>query len=154
LTKEHLLVEKIEGSSLAKRKELSFVFLFTSFPNTRGDDYFQKVTLSKDTAVWTLSSMVFGGELRIGDDYVLNPFVKITDAEGEEVKSMTLFDGRVGSTNAKRRGFAERSIRLSALPENYRVFVGYDFYYDNQYPGDAGGPVLIEIATPQSAENK
>ena len=154
LTKEHLLVEKIKGSSLAKRKELSFIFLYTSFPNTRGDDYFQKVTLSKDSAVWTLSSTVFGGELRIGDDYVLNPFVRITDAEGEEVKTMTLFDGRVGSTNAKRRGFAERSIRLSALPENYRVFVGYDSYYDNQYSGDAGGPELIEIETPHSAGNE
>jgi hypothetical protein len=154
LTKEHLLVEKIEGSSLAKRKELSFIFLYTAFPNTRGDDYFQKVTLSKDSAVWTLSSIVFGGELRIGDDYVLNPFVRITDAKGEEVKTMVLFDGRVGSSNAKRRGFAERSVRLSALPDNYRVFVGYDSYYDNQYPGDAGGPVLIEIATSHSAENK
>ncbi len=154
LIKEYLLVEKIEGSSLAKRKELRFIFLYFSFPNTRGDDYFQKVTLSKDTAVWTLSSAVFGGELRIGDDYVLNPFVRITDTEGEEVKAMTLFDGRVGSTNSKRRGFAERSIKLSALPANYRVFVGYDSYYDNQYPGDAGGPVLIEIATPHFAENR
>jgi len=154
LTKEHLLVQKIGGSSLAKRKELNFNFLYTSFPNTRGDDYFQKVTLSKDSAVWTLSSTVFGGELRIGDDYVLNPFVRITDSGREEVKTMTLFDGRVGSTNAKKRSFAERSISLGALPEKYRVFVGYDSYYDNQYPGDAGGPELIEIATPPSTENE
>ncbi|MGB6866500.1 MAG: phospholipid carrier-dependent glycosyltransferase [Candidatus Aminicenantaceae bacterium] len=154
LTKEYPLVEKIEGSSLAKRKELRFIFLYTAFPNTRGDDYFQSVTLSKDSAAWTLSSTVFGGELRIGDDYVLNPFVRITDAEGEEVKTMTLFDGRVGSTNAKKRGFAERSIILGTLPEKYRVFVGYDSYYDDQYPGNAGGPELIEIETPPSAENE
>jgi hypothetical protein len=154
LTKEHLLVQKIEGSSLARRKELSFIFLYTSFLNTRGDDYFQKVTLSKDSAVWTLSSTVFGGELRIGDDYVLNPFVKITDAGGKEENTMTIFEGRVGSTNAERRAFAERSIRLSALPENYRVFVGYSFYYDDQYPGEAGGPELIEIVTPPSTENE
>jgi hypothetical protein len=152
LIKEYCLVEKIEGSSLAKRKELCFIFLYTAFPNTRGDDYFQRVTLSKDTAAWTLSSTVFGGELRIGDDYVLSPFVRITDAEGEEVKAMTLFDGRVGSINAKRRGFAERSVRMSALPENYRVFVGYDSYYDNQYPGETGGPLLIEIVPPHSTE--
>jgi hypothetical protein len=150
LTKEILLVDKIEGSSLAKRKELHFIFLYTAFPNTRGDDYFQLVTLSKDSAVWTLSSNVFGGELRIGDDYVLNPFVRITDAEGKEVKTMRLFDGKVGSIIAKKRGFAERSTRLRDLPKNYRIFVGYDFYYDDQHPGDAGGPELIEIVTPSS----
>ncbi len=154
LTKEYLLVQKIEGSSLAKRKELSFIFLYTSLPNTRGDDYFQTVTLSKDSAVWTLSSTVFGGELRIGDDYVLNPFVRITDAGAKEVNTMTIFDGKVGSSNADRRSFAERSTRLSVLPDNYRVFVGYDFYYDDQDPEDAGGPEIIEIVTPPSTENE
>jgi hypothetical protein len=147
LTKEYCLVQKIEGSSLAKRSELSFVFLYTSFPNTRGDDYFQNVVLSKDSPVWTLSSAVFGGELRLGDDYVLNPFVRITDTEDKDVKTMVIFDGRVGSANAKRRGFAERSVRLANLPENYRVFVGYESYYDNQYPEKSGGPELIEITT-------
>ncbi|MGD9345106.1 MAG: phospholipid carrier-dependent glycosyltransferase [Candidatus Aminicenantes bacterium] len=154
ITKEYCLVPKIEGSSLAKRSELNFVFLYTSFPNTRGDDYFQNVVLKKDSPVWTLSSTVFGGELRLGDDYVLNPFVRITDAGGDkDVKTMVVFDGRVGSADAKRRGFAERSVRLGTLPENYRVFVGYDSYYDGQYPEDSGGPELIEIAAPPSSEN-
>lgn len=154
LTKEYLLVPSVEGSSLAKRKELFFIFLYFSFPNTRGDDYFQTVVLSKDSAVWTLSSTVFGGELRIGDDYVLNPFVRITDAAGKEEKTMILFDGRVGSLDAQRRGFAERSIKLSDLPEKYRVFVGYDSYYDSQNPEEAGGPELIEIETPPSSERE
>ena len=154
LTKEYCLVQKIEGSSLAKRKELAFIFLYTSFPNTRGDDYFQNVILSKDSPVWTLSSTVFGGELRLGDDYVLKPFVRITDAEGKNVKTMVIFNGRVGSTNAKRRGLAKRAIRLIKLPKNFRVFGGYDSYYDSQYPEDAGGPELIDIPTPPFIENQ
>jgi len=154
LTKEYCLVQKIEGSSLVKRSELSFVFLYTSFPNTRGDDYFQNVVLAKDSPVWTLSSTVFGGELRLGDDFVLNPFVRITDAEAKDERTMVIFEGKVGSTEAKRRGFAERSIPLSDLPENYRVFVGYDSYYDGQYPKKSGGPEIVEITTPPSPGKK
>jgi len=154
LTKEYLLVEAIKGSTLAKRKNLKFIFLYTSFPNTRGDDYFQIVTLSKDSTVWNLYSTVFGGELRIGDDFVLNPFVQITDGDGNEFKKLSIFEGRVGSYEAKRRAFSQKSLKFFSLPENFRVFVGYDSYYDNQYPADAGGPTVIEIAVLQSGDLK
>jgi hypothetical protein len=154
LIKEYLLVDAVKGSSLVKRKNLKFIFLYTSFPNTRGDDYFQIVTLSKDSAVWNLFSTVFGGELRIGDDFVLNPFVQITNVDGNEFKKMSIFEGRVGSYEAKRRAFSHKSLRFSSLPKNFRVFVGYDSYYDNQYPENAGGPTVIEIAMPQYGEIK
>jgi hypothetical protein len=154
LIKEFVLVDMIGASTLAKRKELCFFYLYSAFPDTRGDDYFQRVTLFKDSAVWTLSSVVFGGELRLGDDYVVNPFVRITDGAGEEVKTLVLFDGKMGSTEAKKRGFAERSIKMSALPEEFRVFVGYEFYYDGQYPQEAGGPLSVEIMTPPLLENR
>jgi hypothetical protein len=154
LIKEYLLLDTIKGSTLVKRKILKFIFLYASFPNTRGDEYFQVVTLSKDSAVWTLFSTVFGGELRIGDDFVLNPFVQITDVDGNEFKKMSIFKGRVGSYEAKRRAFSQKSLRFSSLPKNFRVFVGYDSYYDNQYPAYAGGPTVIEIAVPQYEEVK
>jgi hypothetical protein len=152
LIKEYLLVDSIKGSTLAKRKNMKFIFLYTSFPNTRGDDYFQIVTLSKDSTVWNLCSTVFGGELRIGDDYVLNPFVQITEGDGNVFKKLSIFEGRVGSYEAKRRAFSQKSLKFSSLPEDFRVFVGYDSYYDNQYPEDAGGPAVIEIAIPQFKE--
>jgi hypothetical protein len=152
LIKEYLLVDTIKGSTLVKRKSLNFIFLYTSFPNTRGDDYFQIVTLSKDSTVWNLFSTVFGGELRIGDDFVLNPFVRITDVDGNEFKKMSIFEGRVGSYEAKRRAFSHKSLKFYSLPKNFKVFVGYDSYYDNQYPAIAGGPTVIEIALPQSRE--
>ena len=154
LIKEYLLVDAVKGSSLVKRNNLKFIFLYTSFPNTRGDDYFQIVTLSKDSTVWNLFSTVFGGELRIGDDFVLNPFVQITDVDGNEFKKMSIFEGRVGSYEAKKRAFSNKSLRFSSLPKNFRVFVGYDSYYDNQYPANAGGPTVIEIAVPQYGEIK
>jgi hypothetical protein len=152
LIKEFLLVDTIQGKTLVKRNTLKYFFLYTSFPNSRGDDYFQIVILSKDSTVWNLFSTVFGGELRIGDDYVLNPFVQITDVDGNEFKKLSIFEGRVGSYEAKRRAFSQKSLRFSSLPENFRVFVGYDSYYDNQYPADAGGPISIEIDVPQYTE--
>ncbi len=63
-----------------------------------------------------LLSTIFGGELRVGDDFVLNPFVEVRAGDGQEIKKMPIFKGRVGSFEAKRRAFAKKSIRFSSLP--------------------------------------
>ena len=145
LKKEYLLVEEIEESALMKRKNLKYTFLYTSFPNTRGDDYFQIITLSKDSAVWTFFSTIFGGELRVGDDYVLNPFVKISDLSGALIKKIPIFFGSVGSFKAKRKAFAKKTSQFSTLPKDFRIFAGYDYYYDDEFKEKAGGPELVEI---------
>lgn len=144
LAKEYLLAEKIDPGSLLKNN-LKYVFLYTAFPNTRGDDYFQIVTLSKTKATWTLFSTIFGGELRWGDDYVLNPIVKITDFEGKEITKLLFFKGKIGSIESEKRGPAKKSIVLPSLPNSFKIFVGYDYYFDKEYPNKAGGPELIEI---------
>lgn len=142
--KEYCLAEKIGKQSLLK-KDLNFIFLYTSLSTKHSDDYFQIVTLSKLRAYWTLFSKVFGGELRWGDDYVLNPFVQITDSEGNEITKLIVFEGRVGSQEAQRKGPVEKSKTIPSLPEEYRVHVGYDFYCDFKYQDQAGGPEKLEI---------
>jgi len=146
--KEYLLVNRIEKRSLVKKKKLNYIFLYTSFPNARGDDYFHIVEISKEKAVRSLSTIIFGNELRWGDDYVLNPFVKIIDSKGNEVKNLVIFKGRVGSLDADRRGPAKKSLDLLQLPEYFKVLVGYDYYFDQEYPERAGGPESIELMIP------
>ncbi len=142
--KEYCLAEKIGKQSLLK-KDLNLIFIYTSLSTKHGDDYFQVVTLSKLRAYWNLFSEIFGGELRWGNDYVLNPFVQITDSEGNEITKLIVFEGRVGSQEAQRKGPVEKSKPIPSLPEAYRVHVGYDFYCDFKYQDQAGGPEKIEI---------
>jgi hypothetical protein len=147
LRKESVLKENIEPAALGK-KELNFLFIYSALPGTRGDDYFQTVILAKTSSSWDFSSFIFGGELRFGDDYVLNPWAKIRDAEGREVKRLILFPGKVGSVEAKRRGPLRRSIKFPALPEPCSISVGYEYYYDRELPDKAGGPEELDITPP------
>jgi 4-amino-4-deoxy-L-arabinose transferase-like glycosyltransferase len=144
LKKESVLVERL-STSLLQKKKLNYLFFYTSFPKTRGDDYFQTVTLLNTGKGSRLSSAIFGGELSWGDDYVLNPFVQITDSEGKEIKKMVLFEGNVGSWESTKTAPVRKSINLPSLPDEFKIFIGYDFYFDNQYPDRAGGPESIEI---------
>jgi len=127
---------------------LHFIFLYTSFPKKHGDDYFQIVTLSKLKTMWTLFSRIFGGELRWGDDYVLNPFVQVTDLEGNEIVKLLIFKGKVGSKEANIIAPAEKSIEFPFLPYHYKAYLGYDYYIDFEFPDIAGGPEKFEIRTP------
>jgi len=151
--KEHLLVKKIEKSSLIKKNKLNYIFLYTSFPNTRGDDYFQIIEISKPGAIWSLSTIIFGGELSWGNDYVVDPFVKITDSKDNEVKNLIIFKGRLGSLEAKRKGPIRKSLDLIQLPEYFKVFAGYFYYFDQEYPERAGGPESIELTIPSLHED-
>jgi 4-amino-4-deoxy-L-arabinose transferase-like glycosyltransferase len=144
LKKESVLVEKLT-TSLLQKKKLNYMFFYTAFPNKRGDDYFQTVTLLKTEKAARLSSTISGGELRWGDDYVLNPFVQITDSEGKEIKKLVLLEGKVGSWDSPKTAPVRKSVNLPSLSDGFKIFVGYDYYYDNELPNLAGGPQSIEI---------
>ncbi len=151
LKKEYSLAKKIDERSLLKNR-LNFIFFYSSLPGRRGDDYFQIVTLTKTSSSWILSSSIFGGELRWGDDYVLNPFVQITDGEGKEIKKLFIFEGKIGSLEAKKRGPLTKTEVLPFLPETYKVFIGYDYYYDSEFPDLAGGPELLGMIQPSLSQ--
>jgi len=142
--KEYCLIENLEDKSLRKKK-LQSIFMYTALSDTRGDDYYQIVTLSKLKAYWDLYSKVFGGELRWGNDYVLNPFVQIVDAEGNDVTKMIIYRGKVGSQETKRKSPVKKSKVVASLPDNYEIYVGYDYYCDFDYQDQAGGPGKFKI---------
>ena len=134
----------------AEPRPFEAVYLYTQFPNNRGDEYVQNVTLTRAGGTWALSSELGEGELRWGDDYVLNPFVRITDRDGQEVMKWVLVPGKAGSYDAQERGPVKKSIPLENLPEDFRIFVGYESYFDREWPERAGGPELIELNLPRS----
>jgi 4-amino-4-deoxy-L-arabinose transferase-like glycosyltransferase len=144
LRKEFLFPEKIDKASLRSGKFRGH-FWHTAFPNSRGDDYFQSATLTQSSATATLRSQIFGGGLRYGACYVLNPFVLIRDGEGKDIQRLTLFQGKVGSYDAERQGPVEIRALLHALPDQIRVFAGYEIFFDKAQPDKAGGPQLIEL---------
>jgi len=142
--KEYCLIENLEDQSLRKKK-LHSIFMYTALSDTHGEDYHQVVTLSKLKANWNLFSKAFGGELRWGNDYVLNPFVQIVDSEGNEITKMIIYRGKVGSQEAKRRSPVKRSKVVPSLPDNYEIYVGYDYYCDFDNKNRAGGPEKFKI---------
>jgi 4-amino-4-deoxy-L-arabinose transferase-like glycosyltransferase len=137
-----------QNFSTAEPRAYEAVFLYTPFPNSRGDDYVQSVTLTRAGGSWTLSSEIRGGELRWGDDYVLNPLVRITDGDGKEIIKWVLAEGKVGSYDAQEKGPLRKSTAVDNLPDGFRVFVGYESYFDREWPERAGGPAFIELKLP------
>lgn len=147
--KEYLLEEGIEESTLLKKNEFHYFFFYNEIPDARGDDYFQAVTLSRPQAMWKLSSEIFGGELRWGNDYVLNPFVEVTDNAGNTIQTLTLFKGKVGSyREAQKKAAVKKTIQFPSLPASFKVFIGYEYYFDEDFPEKAGGPERIELKVP------
>ncbi|MGB8953153.1 MAG: glycosyltransferase family 39 protein [Candidatus Aminicenantales bacterium] len=143
--KESLALDKIESKALEKGN-MRCDFYYAAFPNTHGDNYFQSVFITRKAGAVLLKSAAFGGELRWGEGYVLNPFVLIQDRDGKEIKKIFLYNGKVGSVEAQRKGPVEKTSILPALSDGYKVFVGYDYYFDKEHPDLAGGPELIEIS--------
>jgi hypothetical protein len=147
LRKETLLAENLDVPSL-QRYGLHFLYYYTRFPNTRGDDYFQSVILSKKGGQWEVFSKVFGGKIRWGDCYVQNPFVRLATTDNREIAGFRLFDGRVGVFQAEKRAPVRKRQGLVSLPETFKVLVGYDYFFDTKKPELAGGPEAIEIPSP------
>jgi len=136
-----------EGTVKSDPSQKSFLCLYYYIlvPNGRGHTYCQVVSLANKGGSWRLSSTVFGGELRWGNEYILNPFVQIIDQDGREVQKLVLFEGRVGSWQADRRAPVSGSWEIPSLPRPFRIMVGYDAFYNNEKPARAGGSESFEV---------
>jgi 4-amino-4-deoxy-L-arabinose transferase-like glycosyltransferase len=134
----------VEAGRPGKRMEV--IFSYAAFPGRRGDDYVQSATLTRAGGGWRLASAVYGGELRFGDDYIIGPFVRVES--GGVATSYVLSEGKVGSIGAPAPGGIRKSFRLPPFAGPVRLFCGYDSYYDDQRPDQAGGPETVELLLP------
>jgi len=148
--KERMIAE-LDPRALAKRNALSYLFLYSVSPQKHGDEYSQIINLTKDSAVWNLSTEVYGGELRWGDDYVRAPYIHILDADGRLFREIPVFKGTLGSYQADRKARTRKSAAVPDLPPDFRIRIGYEAYFDKQFSAVEGGPGSREIIIPPAA---
>ena len=127
-------------------KNWTIDFIYQKIPQTHFAEYRQMVALFRSKEKTLLWSKISGGELITGDDYVVDPYAGVLDPEGTEMAKLLIYQGKVGSFGSV-LGPKEKSINLSSLPSEYRVYIGYRFYYDASHKKKAGGPLEIEILT-------
>jgi len=142
--KKFRLTKGFTSESLAK-KELNIYFFYRQSPGKNGDEYFQIVTITPHRKNFRFFSQIYGGELRWGDDYLVNPFAQIVDNQGRLLFKLSLFEGKIGSSQADKRGPARKSMGIPPLSSPFKIQGGFTFYYDNQRPEKAGGPVLFSF---------
>ncbi len=128
------------------RENWTIDFIYQKLPQTHFAEYGQIVTLSRSKEKTLLWSRISAGELMTGNDYVVDPYVRVVDSEGAEVARFLIYQGKVGSIGSV-WGPKENSINLSTLPPEYKVYIGYRYYYDASHKEKAGGPLEIEILT-------
>ncbi len=134
-----------EGVRLSGRKDYDISFFYQEMPYSNAAEYGQIVTLLRSDKENLLFSEISGGELAIGDDYVLNPWVRIVGLQGEEVAKSLIYEGKVGGLKGSAVGPREKSVSLPSLPFEHRIYVGYEYYFDATHPEKAGGPLEIEV---------
>lgn len=127
------------------REEYRIHFFYEQLPPAHFAEYGQMVALFQSKNKVVLWSRVLGGELFGGDDYVLNPYVRVSDGEGKEIARLLVHQGKVGSFKSSVRGTRENSVSLPAIAEEYRVYIGYQYYHDNSHRDSAGGPLEMEL---------
>lgn len=127
---------------------LDFLFYYQSVEGERGEDYFQKIWLEKENSSWRMKAAVYGGELRWGNDVVLNPWVELVDPVSGRKQRVVIFSGRLGGGTEAAKGPAEIDVQVPDGGENFKVMIGYDFYADGDLPGSAGGPRTIPLTPP------
>ncbi|MBN2207426.1 MAG: glycosyltransferase family 39 protein [Candidatus Aminicenantes bacterium] len=137
---------RVEADKPGKRVEMAYSYV--AFPGGRGDDYVQSATLTKTGAGWRLTSAIYGGELRFGDDYVIAPFVQVVD--GGASSKYVLSEGKVGSIGVPQAGGVRKSFPIPPFGGTPRLFAGYESYYDDRRPDRAGGPETVEFLLPPS----
>ena len=120
-------------------------FYYGEFPDTRGDLFFQSAALIREGAGWNLAGTVFGSRLRWGPCFVIHPYIKIADENGRELSRLVLSANKVGGHETAVRGPATARTALPDLPDGFRVFIGYESFFSQNQPQDAGGPVEVEI---------
>lgn len=124
----------------------SIDFVSKMLPSTHAAEYRQMVALFQSESKAVLWSRIFAGEVcSFGDDYVRDPYVRIADLRGREIVKLLVYQGKIGSLSSV-SGPWENSVVLSFLSSPYKIYIGYQFYYDNRHPQLAGGPLEIEIA--------
>lgn len=146
LKKEFIIPEKIRPGDM-KTNKLEYLFLYTESPNPGEHKYFQIIILKRRDSSWRLYSHVFGNTLQWGESYVENPYVVITNAEGEAIATLTVHEGRVGSQMDK-KGQAKKSISIPFLPDDFRIYAGYTNFHDGTLSDFPPGPAQIEIRIP------
>jgi len=151
-SKEYSFPEKISKKGKTAFHKQEFVFLYTSFPNRGESKYFQIVTINQQGQAVQLFSHVFGSRLRWGKDYVEDPFVQITDLEGQELAMLVIHKGKLGEQFEK-RGQAKKSMPIPSLPKRYKIYAGFEFYNDGENPHLSGGPSRVDIITPTESED-
>ncbi|MBA7632973.1 hypothetical protein ES703_40529 [subsurface metagenome] len=134
-----------EGVRLSGRKDHDISFFYREMPYVNAAEYGQIVILLRSDKKSLLFSKISGGELAMGDDYVLNPYVRIVGLQGKEVAKSLIYEGKVGGLKGSAVGPRERSVSLSALPSEHRIYIGYEYYFDATHPEKAGGPLEIEV---------
>ncbi len=122
-------------------------FDYRKMPGIHGAEYGQMVALFNSKEKSVLWSRIFGGELTSGDDYVVDPYARITDSKGKEISRLLIYGGQVGSLRGSVPGPKENSVSLAPLPMRYKLYVGYQSYHDNRHRDRAGGPLEIELAS-------
>jgi len=137
--KKYLLVDGFSSETL-KRKKLNFFYFYRPSPAKNGDEYFQVVTITPHRKKFKFFSQIYGGELRWGNDYLVNPIAQIQDKRGQVVFDLPIFKGKLGSFQGKKKGGAKKSMIIPSLPRNFKVSGGFSFYYDDSLPDKAGGP--------------
>jgi len=144
--KEYRIKEKIDQNSI-QNNYLKFIFLYTISPKKHGDDYSQIITLTKLGIQWRLFSHIFVNKLQEKGNYIFNPFVSVTDLDGNEIIKFIIFKGKLSSTELHKRAQIKKSMILSSLPKDFKINAGYDYYYNAQHKNLSGGPEKIEIKT-------
>jgi len=127
---------------------LEFIFYYQSVSGDRGEDYFQKITFRRSSGPWLMKASIYGGELRWGNDSVLNPWIEIKDHESQNMQRIPLFSGLLGGAEAATKAPAEIETALSNVSSNFTVSIGYDYYTDLDLAEKAGGPRTINLEPP------
>jgi len=151
LTKEYVFPEKTGADDTLFHRQ-KYLFLYTVSPNPGDFQYFQIITLGQTGKSAQLFSQVFGSKLRWGDSYVENPFVQVVDSDQKELIKLFVFKGRVGGAGGK-SGQAKNILTLPSLPEEFRVYAGFEFFHDSQFPGLSGGPSRREVIVPSESQD-
>ncbi len=138
----------IRGEDLPEQESVELVFAYQIMDGERGEDYSQKILLWNNKKNWHLKATIYGGELRYGNDEVLNPWIEISDAQGEARQRIIIYPGRLGATEGATRAPVKMEKILGILPYPFKLFSGYDFYKDFDLAEKAGGPMKIQIELP------
>jgi len=126
------------------RKNYRVKFSYRKMPGVHSAEYGQMAAIFESEEKDILWSEIFGGELVVGNDYALNPYVRITDSEDTEIVRVRISEGKVGSIGSSA---ASRQVWVSVsnLPSRYKIYGGYEFYYDKSHRERAGGPFEVEL---------